>query len=307
MTVALAGANHYQLKSSLDKLVSKFTGEYGELALERLDGEEVTHDQIIGAVESLPFLSEKKMVIVQHLSANKQAAESLEQIIERAGNSTDLILVETKPDKRSVYYKELKKLTDFHEFAEPDDDKLAQWLVSEAENRNAKLSMIDARFLVQRVGADQSRLDRELEKLAQYNLSINKDSIRLLTEESPSSTIFNLIDSVFSGNAGQALRIYDEQRRQKVEPQAVHGMLVWQMHVVAVAANAPSEMPSVQISKDSGISPYVIQKSQRIARKMGRQKIIEFMRLLRDIDYRGKHEALDYDEALRYAFISLAA
>ncbi|MGI9028202.1 MAG: hypothetical protein ACR2FM_05195, partial [Candidatus Saccharimonadales bacterium] len=68
----------------------------------------------------------------------------------------------------------------------------------------------------------------------------------------------------------------------------------------------PSSANHAQIARDSGISPFVIQKSQRIARNMGRAKIREFTTLLRDIDYRGKHEILDYDEALRYAIISLA-
>lgn len=306
MTVALAGTNHYQLKASLDKLVNDFVKDHGDLALERLDGEEASYEQIIGAVEALPFLSAKKMVIVQDLSANNQAAESIEQIIGLAGDTTDLIIVEPRPDKRASYYKHLKKLADFYEYTEPNEDKLAQWLVAEAKNKQAAISIRDARYLVQRVGLNQSKLGRELEKLIQYRPQINKESINLLTEESPSGTIFNLIDNVFSGNLKEALYIYDEQRRQKVEPQAVHGMLVWQMHAVAVTANAPAGTNAGQIAKDSGISPYVIQKSQRVARKMGRKKIVEFMQLLRDIDYRGKHEALDYDEALRYAFISLA-
>lgn len=306
MTFALAGTNHYQLKSRLDELVNSFVKKHGNLVLEKLDGEEASYEQIIGAVESLPFLAEKKMVIIYDLSANKQAAEALEHIIELAGDTTDLIMVESMPDKRSAYYKQLKKLDGFNEFSEPDENELAKWLVSESVKKNARLNLGDARYLVERVGRNQSRLQQELEKLIQYDPLVNKESIKLLIEENPSSTIFNLIDSVFSGNLDQALHIYDEQRRQKVEPQAIHGMLVWQMHAVAVADSAPPANTPAQISKDSGLSPFVIQKSQRIAHKIGRQKIIEFMRLLRDIDYRGKHEALDYDDALRYAFIILA-
>ncbi len=82
--------------------------EHGALAVERLDGEEASYEQIIGAVESLPFLAEKKMVIVQDLSANKQAVEALEQIINLAGDTTDLVVVEPHPDKRAAYYKQLK-------------------------------------------------------------------------------------------------------------------------------------------------------------------------------------------------------
>lgn len=306
MAIALSGTNSYQVKSKLTKLVADFTAEHSDLALEKLDGSEVSYEQIQSAIDSLPFLSTKKMVIVYDLSLNKQAAEELEQIIERAGNTTELIIVETKLDKRSVYYKQLKKLTDFTDYNELTEDQLAAWLIDEAKRLGASLSRTDSLYLVQRVGLDQMRLSRELEKLIQYNPQISKDTINLLCEENPSSTIFNLIDNVFSGNLKQALHIYDEQRRQRVEPQAIHGMFVWQMHAVAITCSAPANVNSGQIAKDSGISPYVIQKSQRIANRMGRTRIIEFMRLLRDIDYRGKHETLDYDEAMRYAIVSLS-
>ena len=307
MTIALTGTNSFLVRSEARKLTDSFVKEHGDLTLEKLDGAEASRDQIIGAVESLPFLADRKMVVVQDLSANQQASESLEQIIERTNDSTDFVIVESKLDKRGIYYKQLKKLSGFQEFNELDEARLADWLVEEAKGRKAVLNKKDAAYLVERVGTDQMRLSRELEKLRQYDPQIGRHSINKLTDENPSSTIFNLIDSAFSGNLAQALRIYDEQRRQKVEPQAIHGMLVWQMHNVAVTAAAPSGMNSAEIAKQSGISPFVAQKSQRIARQMGRRKIIDFMELLRDIDFRSKRETLDYDEALRYAIVTLAA
>jgi DNA polymerase-3 subunit delta len=306
MTAAFTGTNSFQIRAHLNERIAGFVKEYGDLALEKLDGLEASYEQILGAVESLPFLATKKMVVVYDLSANKQGSEALEQIIERAGDTTELIIAEAKLDKRGVYYKQLKKLTDFKEYNELEEADLASWLTAEATAKKATLSRGDAQYLVRRAGADQMRLSRELEKLVQYEPMITRGTIDLLTDENPSSTIFNLIDSVFSGDLSRALSIYDEQRQQKIEPQAIHGMLVWQMHAVAIAATAPPNASPNEISKSSGISPYVIQKSQRIAGKMGRPKIIKFMRLLRDIDYRGKHEVLDYDEALRYAIISLS-
>jgi DNA polymerase-3 subunit delta len=306
MAVTITGTNSFLAKAEAKKLIGDFVKTNGDLALERLDASEVSEQIIIGAVESLPFLVPKKMVVVRDLSANQSAAEALEQILEHSSDSTELMIVEGKLDKRGVYYKQLKKLTDFREFNELDEASLADWLAQEAKKLGATLSRSAAQYLVQRVGANQMLLSHELEKLNQYNSEISRESIDKLTIENPSSTVFNLIDSVFSGNLAQALRIYDEQRRQRVEPQAIHGLLVWQMHSVSITAAAPTGMSSSEIAKQSGMSPFVAQKSQRIAQKMGRRKIIEFMELLRDIDYRSKRETLDYDEALRYAIVKLA-
>lgn len=306
MITVLTGTNSFQVRQHAHKLISAFVAEHGNLALEKLEGQEATYDQILGAIESLPFLASKKMVVVDELSSSKEASEQLETLFTRAGDSTDLIIVESKLDKRLAYYKQLKKLPGFHEYNELEEHQLVDWLVAEATVINANLSRTDAQYLVQRVGANQMRLSREIEKLANYNQTITRETINLLTDENPSSTIFNLVDNIFSGDLKKAIRMYDEQRMQKIEPQAILGMLVWQMHAVAIAASASRSISHTQIAKESGISPFVIQKSQRIARNMSRAKIIAFMKLLRDIDYHGKHEPLDYDDALRYAIVSLA-
>jgi DNA polymerase-3 subunit delta len=306
MIATFSGTNAFALRAELAAVTDKFVKEYGDFALERLDGDESSYEQILGAIESLPFLATRKMVQVENLSLNKIAAELLDQLIDRAGDTTDLVIVESKLDKRGSFYKQLQKLTDFKDFSEMDESSLAGWLVNAAKQQGGMLGRPDAGYLVQRVGVNQLRLSNELQKLVQYNPKVNRASIDLLTAESTRTTIFNLIDSVFSGNVRQALNIYDEQRKQRIEPQAIHGMLVWQMHAVAVAVSMPAGADSHAVAKESGLSPYVLQKSQSIARKMGRQRVIEFMQLLRDIDYRGKREPLDYDEALQYAIISLA-
>lgn len=308
MTITLAGTNWFGVKSRLDELENNFVQGHGELAIEKLDGAETGLEQIQNALNSVPFLVSKKMVVVHDLSADKQASEAIEAILSAAqADTAELVIVEAKLDKRSVYYKQLKKHTEFQEFNELDEYQLADWLVDEAKTQKGELTKNDARYLIQRVGANQTALSHELEKLIQYNPKISKDSIGALTEESPSSTIFNLIDSAFSGDLKTAFRLYDEQRMQKVEPQAIHAMLVWQMHAVALVSQAPRDANSAKIASDSGMSPFVIHKSQRIAHEMGRTRILEFLTLLRDIDYKSKRIALDYDEAMRYAISNLAS
>lgn len=305
MIISLVGTNWFGVKSELEKLASTFVHEHGDLALERIDAGDVSYEQILGAIESLPFLASKKMVVLSELSTNKDASEKLDKLIERAGDTTDLVILESKLDKRSVYYKQLKKLTEFHEYNELDEQAMANWLVDQARASGAVMGVGDARYLVQRVGINQTALSHELEKLALYDSKISRQTIDLLTDEAPSSTIFNLIDRVFAGQLDKALKLYDEQRAQKVEPQAMHAMLVWQMHVVALCANAKGKS-SQQIASDAGLSPFVVQKSQAIASRMGNQKISEFLDLLTEIDRRSKSQTLDYDEALRYAITTLA-
>lgn len=305
MIYILVGENWFGVRARLQELTAAFVSQHTDLAVEKIDADEATPERIQGAIEALPFLTTKKMVVVYHLSAHKDAAEQLEQLSIRADEITELIIVEAKLDKRSTYYKTLKKSKGFEEFNELDETGMQRWLSDHAKQKKAELSPADARYLIERVGLNQTALATELEKLTQYDPNITKQTIDLLTEQTPSSSIFNMVDAAFSGNLRSALKLYDEQRAQRVEPQAIHGMLVWQMNMVATCAAAGDRTVN-EIAADTKLSPFVLGKSQTIARHMGRQKISEFLKLLRDVDYASKHQTYDYDQAIRYAITSLA-
>lgn len=306
MTTALVGTNWFELKTELDRLVAQFVEEHGDLALERIDCEETTYEQLASSIESLPFLASKKMVVASNLSANKDITEKLDVLIEKAGDTTDLVIVESKVDKRGSYYKQLKKLAGFKEFNHPDAFALNKWVQEYVVAYGGTIRPQDASYLVERIGQDQTRLSKELEKLLQYESAITKQTIDELTEETPSSTIFNLIESAFTGNVKRSLQLYDEQRAQRVEPQAILGMLVWQMHIVSIVSFAPESKTSDQIAKDAGLNPYVVKKSQSIASKMGRDKVNKVMTQLRDIDRNSKTKAINFDDSLKYLIVALA-
>lgn len=286
--------------------MNSFIASHGDLAIEKIAGEESDYEKILAAVESVPFLSLKKLVVVYNLSANQQAVELLDQIAKKVDDRTELIIIESKPDKRSIYYKQLKKITELHEYGELDQNKLADWLVGEATKASAALSNSNAHFLIERSGNNQAALALELEKLVIFNKDISKENIELLITQTYQSTIFNLLDASFAGNPARALKIYDEQRLSKVEPQAIHAMLVWQMHLVALCELAGNKNPST-LASETGLNSYVISKSQQVARRIGREKITKFLSLLRDIDYSSKHQIFNYDEAMRFAIVSLAS
>jgi DNA polymerase III subunit delta len=305
MIVALAGENSFGLQQELDKLVSEFIKKHGDLALERLDGEEVELEKIREAVTSLPFLADKKMVILRAPSTNKQFAEQAEQILAEVPETNDVIVVEPKPDKRTAYYKYLKKETDFREFPEMDQHGLARWLVDSAKQRGGSLNPVDARYLVERVGPEQQLLSNELEKLLLYDSKIDRRTIDLLTEPAPQSTIFQLLEAAFAGRTKIVLKLYAEQRAQKVEPAQIIAMLAWQLHVLAIVKTA-GDRPADAIAREAKLNPFVVRKSQGIARDLTLAELKKLTSDLLKIDVAMKRTAIDADEALQHYLLRLA-
>lgn len=305
MIVTLTGENSFALQRELNALVQPFLQEHGDLVLERLDGQEASLDKIVESLTSLPFLASRKLVVLRAPSTNKQFIEQAEQILGNVDDSTDVILVEPKLDKRLSYYKLLKKSTDFREFHELDQNGLARWLSETAKAQDGSLSPPDARYLVERVGANQQLLSNELEKLLLYNKQVTRQTIDLLTEPTPQSTIFQLLEAAFAGNAKRTAELYAEQRALKVEPPQIVAMLAWQLHVLAILKTA-GERGVDQIAKEAKMSPFVISKSQRIASKLTLANLNSLISDLLEIDTKSKRTNLDTDEALQNYLMELA-
>lgn len=305
MIKIFVGNNWFGIKSALDKEVSEFLKKHDGINIEKIYCPETDFNSVKSALFSVSLFSEDKLVILDKLSFHKQVTDDVKCFLDAVPESTRLIIVESDIDKRSSYYKTLKKHPNFEEYSQLDENGLVKWVIEFVNSKSGKISSVDARYLVSRVGLDQINLENELTKLLQYNQNIDKNSIDINTDEIPTSTIFSLVDTAFSGNLEKAMRFYDEQRAMKVEPQAIFGMLVWQMHVVAVVACASNANTS-KLSAETGISSYVMDKSKRIADKMGKAKIIEYLDFIADIEKTSRKQAYNFDDAMRLAIVKLA-
>lgn len=304
MITTLTGSNGFLIKAELDRRTSNFLKEFTDMGLEQVDGEEAEYTRLLGALQNLPFLAAKKLVILRSPSANKEFNEKFSDILETIPETNDVIIYEPKLDKRSVYAKTLQKQTDYLAYDELNAQQLPNWLVGQAKGRGAKLSLGDATYLINRVGVNQLMLNNELDKLILYDPQISRQTIDLLTELAPQSTIFQLLEAAFAGNQSKALELYQDQRAQRVEPQAIIPMLSWQLSVLAFIKTAGNRSPD-DIAKEAKLNPFVVRKSMSIASQLSLSRLKQLIHELRQIDVRLKTTSLDADEALKLFLLEL--
>lgn len=304
MIVTLTGTNDFARHTALHVLLTNFIDEHTDMAVERFDGEETSADRMRESAASLPFLTARKLVVLREPGKQKAFAEHIADVINDTADTTDLIIVEPKLDKRGSYYKTLKKSTDFREHNELDGNGLARWVVDYAKEQGGSVSPGDARVLVDRVGPNQQLLAAELGKLLAYDPHITKQSIELLVELMPQSTIFELLDAAFAGKTAHAMELYREQRALKVEPQAIIAMLAWQLHILAVVASG-APRSAEDIAREAKINPFVVRKSQGLTRGLGLDRLKEMISGLLALDRKMKSAAIDADEALQLYLLQL--
>ncbi len=306
MVTTLSGGNSYALQSELQKLVSEFVATHSDIAVERLEGKEADFDRIRESLQSTPFLASRKLVVLRNPSDNKIFVNQAEQLLKELPESTDVILVEPILDKRLSYYKLLKKATIFHEFTEPDQSGLERWLNETIQKGGGSINPSEARFLVERVGINQQRLAHELDKLLLYDPKITHDTIMLLTDPTPQSTIFDLLDTAFNGNSKRTLELYRDQREQKVDMSQIIAMLTWQLRIIALIKTAAGRTFE-NIIKEAKLNPYTVRKSQTAASRITFDQLKKLITDLLLIDMRSKRENIDLDEALQLFLLNIAS
>jgi DNA polymerase-3 subunit delta len=304
MIVTLTGTNDFARSAELRKLVTAFVAEHTDMGLERLDGDEHDAARMRESTSAMPFLTARKMVVLREPGKQKAFAEHITDVLQDAADTTDLIIVEPKLDKRMAYYKTLKKETDFRELNELDAGGLARWAGEYAKARGGTLAAGDARGLVDRIGANQQLLQQELDKLLAYDLNVTHQNIGLLTEATPQSTVFELLDAAFAGRTKRAFELYREQRALKVEPQAIIAMLAWQLHVLAVIKTAGARSAE-DIARAAKLNPYVVRKSQALARGLSLSALKAKIAALLELDLNLKTKSMDADEALQLYLLTL--
>jgi len=305
MVTTLTGTNTFMLKNELRMRVQAFMAEYGDIAIERCDGEEATTDQMRAALQSMPFLSPRKLVVLREPSAQKTFAEAIADILKDIPETTDVVIYEPKLDKRSVYYKTLKKDTTYVECNDLDGPALSSWTVALVTSWSGKLTMSDAHLLIDRVGSSQEGLQHELEKLFAYNQHITKENIVLLTEETPQSTVFALLEAAFAGKTDRTFVLYKEQRALKVEPQAIIALLAWQLHALAVVKAGEGRSVD-EIAREAKLNPFVVRKTQGLAKRLPLATLKQLVSDLLELDMQLKRSSIDADEALQLYLLKLS-
>ncbi len=306
MITTLCGENDAERLREQARIVDAFVAEHTDMGLERIDGDTAAYDRMLEAVQSLPFLVSRKLVVLHGPSLNKDFIERFEDFSAAAIEQTDVLIIEGKLDKRTAYYKQLKKLTDFHEFAVLDAPGLAAFAVRYAKEQGGSLQPADARYLVERTGTNQLSLQHELDKLFTYEPKIVRAAIDLLTDEVPQSKIFDLLDAAFAGDTRRLLALYADQRAQEVEPQQIVAMLVWQLYIFVVI-KAGQGKSAAELAKAARLNPYVVEKSQRVLRNLPMARLRQMVTDLRTLDVRSKSEGIVLDEALQHYLLNLAA
>jgi DNA polymerase-3 subunit delta len=230
----------------LDRAVDRLKARLAAVAdldfnLDVFDGETSAADDIVGAANTLPFMSERRLVIVRHVERMPASGQTIvAEYAEDPSPLTVLVLVATKIDKRTRLYKAVDKTGKVSEFVAPKRTEYPAHVAELFAARGMTVSWDAAAALVDAVGTDLAHLSSEVDKIVAY---VGQDGVlgaeqiaEVVARTAPVSP-FALMDAIGARELEAALRTGRILRDQGESPHRLLAMGVRHVrNMIAVSA-----------------------------------------------------------------------
>ena len=243
------------------------TMNYHPYELDRVDIREISDLAL-----SFPFFSEKRVIVLDTTGIIKDGKEELLALFDKLPDSTCMILIEEKVDKRSSVYKWIKKKGYVVEAKKEDltEGEMKKYIAGWLKRAGKKISARDASFLVDRVGKDLYRLNAEVCKLIAYSgerEEIGQEDILALVPADIEDKIFELTEAIAAGNHDLVKIRYREMILLKEPPLRILYMMTRQYRIMTIVCDMTDRrIPDKEIAGAAGIRDFVVRKNRALLR-----------------------------------------
>lgn len=300
MIYLLYGPDDFSIRETVRRLVgAALPAETADLNLSRLNAGEVTLEGLRFACESVPFLADRRAVVVEGVLTRfatrrgrrgagaagaseapdepetggepkggraPALASELAGYLPQVPEQTLLIFVESDaPPKTGPLARALTEARARQQFFPVLAGRpLTRWIRDRATTHRATIAEPAAELLASFVGGDLHTLSHEVAKLATYagpGRTIDVPDVKLLVSHANEASIFDLVDALGQGNRRLAVQSLHVLLDHGERPERILGMVARQVRLLLQAREGLDHgEPSDAIGRTLGLAPFPLRK-----------------------------------------------
>ncbi len=321
----LIGEDDFSIRQALE-VIKKSAGDPAALMPNTtvLEGAKLTLEQLRAACETVPFLADKRLVIVEGLlerfepkkknSRNGKKGSSrqpspvedcqpIAAVIKNLPPFTELVLLsgggikstnpllhEIAPKARVTTFPLLKK-----------QEQLTQWIEKRvASQSKSGISKKAADLMARLVGSDLWTMANEIDKLILYTggRAIEEADVKAVVSSVQEASIFDMVDAIIESRVASAQQLLQRLFKQGMTPPQIMAMLARQARIIfQVKEMRAGGRSRADIKSRLGLtSDFVINKAWEQADKYSPSRIKEVYHKLLDADIAVKTGKYDSPE-----------
>jgi DNA polymerase III delta subunit len=296
----LTGENDFELTKKVAQLQTDFDGR-----AERYDAADLSAEALADIFAGQTLFAIKRLIIIDQPSANSELWQNLPAWNDRLSDETHLVLVDTKPDKRTASYKWLQKHADVHTFTAwtPRDQRLAHaWLLTHAKEKSVKLTARQTDKILERAGLNQWALAHAVDKLSLAS-ELTDQLIDDVIPAKPSENVFALLETALNGQSGRVLEM-TASLKQTEDAYRVFGLLTSQVLQLGLLAYSGPNVRTV--ANDTKLNSYMLERLAPYAARMNRQTVQTMIHRFAESDRRLKSSDADPWVVVETALLDVA-
>ncbi len=286
----------------------------------RLDGRAISLDVLRNAASAIPFIGERRLVIVDSPLAKidpvPASHEKFLALLDGLPDSTALILVEHKPlvvEKKKggkvavikhwllLWAESGGERVYVRAYPAPDSNKMAEFIQAQAKAAGGGFTRGAAIQLAGLVGADTRLAYQEVQKLlahANYQRPVEVEDVQALTAAAGQADIFAMVDALGNQDGKQAMRLL-QRLMEEQDYQSLFGMIVRQFRLLLQTREViDGGGRESDVARLLGVHPFVASKMTSQARHFTLPVLETVYQRLLDIDEAIKTGQIEGEVAL---------
>ena len=296
----LFGQEAYLVRLYESRLREAIIGAPGSTAeamnLDIFEGKNVSAEQVDLRANTLPFMNEKRLLIIRDSGlfapGRKDESERIYRFFENLPPDAVTIFIESNVDKRSKTYKQALKSGTVTEFTTPTDKDLVVWLTRTLKDQGKAISASDALLLLRYTSYDMHTAAREALKLAAYMgdaPSVTAAHIEAVCVKSTQARIFDLVDAVAIRDAALALSQLDNMLAAKESPLMILSMIARQFRIMLMCKECNRLGLNLEDTvAATGLRGFMVSAALRQAKPFTQAALVGALHNCADIDHRIK-------------------
>lgn len=316
------GPEEYVKDRTLDALREKLVpADFIDLNYQYLEGERANASEIRRAVETLPFMAEKRLVVVRDypmlassargsgLDAKQELAE-LELMTKRFPETACLVFLQrAEPDTTKAAWKQLVRTADVVDFRALGEDELITQLTKMAKRGQCALDRATARFMVGYCGTELETLNHEMEKACAHagaGGAVTRANIEAVCVQTQESRVFGVIDSLFAGRVADAMRGLRALTDDDESVRSFLSLIERQARLMAAAKAVGKGADARALAQLVGAPPFAVEAAQRQARNWAGGEIAQIISLCAQADAGSKQGLTEAGAAVEHVAMLVA-
>ena len=300
----LFGTESFLINETKQLLIQKvLSDEEIDFNLSTYDLEETPIEAAIEDAETLPFMGEKRLIILQNpvfLTSEKQKGK-----VEHNIGKLETYLAEPAPysvvvfaapyeklDERKKITKELKRKAVVGEAKRLGETELKAWIKDRTTSNGVQIQEDAINLMLTLTGTNLFMLASEVDKLSLYagdSNRIDAEMVDKLVARSLEQNIFTLIEKVVQRKVDEALRIYYDLLKQNEEPIKIMALLAGQFRLLyQVKELARKGYGQQQIAGALKAHPFRVKLAAGQARHFSDEELAKIMKMIAHADYQMK-------------------